>query len=117
MAAHAPISCIMPAASLVDPMSEPNRPAVSLCIPTFRRPDGLRKLLTHVARLDYQGQFRVIVVDNDGDRREGEAVVRATSPGFPFPLTCVVEPRRGQTYAYNSGFTAACQASGTDYVA
>jgi succinoglycan biosynthesis protein ExoM len=107
----------MPAASLVGPMSQPDRPEVSLCIPTFRRPDGLRKLLTHVARLGYRGLFRIIVVDNDGARREGEAVVRAMSAEFPFPLTCVVEPRRGQTYAYNTGFAAACRAPGTDYVA
>jgi glycosyltransferase involved in cell wall biosynthesis len=97
-------------------MNQPIRPAVSLCIPTFRRPDGLRKLLTHVAELDYQGRLSVIVVDNDADRPVGEAVVRAIS-GFPFPLTCIVEPRRGQTYAYNTGFAAASRVPGTDYVA
>jgi hypothetical protein len=41
-------------ASRIRPMSQPIRPAVSLCVPTFRRPDGLRKLLSHVARLDCQ---------------------------------------------------------------
>jgi glycosyltransferase involved in cell wall biosynthesis len=97
-------------------MSQPIRPAVSLCVPTFRRPDGLRKLLSHVAGLDYQGPLSVIVVDNDADRRAGEAVARAMAPGFPFPLTCVVEPRRGQTYASNTGFAAACRAPATHYV-
>jgi hypothetical protein len=104
-------------ASRVRPMSQPIRPAVSLCVPTFRRPDGLRNLLSHVARLDYQGPLSVIVVDNDADQLAGEAVVRAMAPGFPFPLTCVVEPRRGQTYACNTAFAAACRAPATDYVA
>lgn len=59
----------------------------------------------------------MIVVDNDADQRAGEAVVRAMSPQFPFPLTCIVEPRRGQTYAYNTAFAAACRMTGTDYIA
>ena len=37
---------------LVDaPMTSPPWPNVTLCIPTFRRPQGLGKLLTHVAQL------------------------------------------------------------------
>jgi succinoglycan biosynthesis protein ExoM len=94
-----------------------NWPAVSLCIPTFRRPDGLAKLLAHVAGLDYRGPLAVVVVDNDGEQRAGNAVVRAAAPKFPFPLTGMVEPRRGQTYAYNAAFGAACRMSGTEYVA
>ncbi|ABD86243.1 glycosyltransferase family 2 protein [Rhodopseudomonas palustris] len=98
-------------------MTPPVRPAVSLCIPTFRRPDGLRKLLSHLAALDYQGPLSITVVDNDGERRAGEAVVHEIAPGFPFPIACLVEPRRGHTYAYNTGFAAACRTPGTDYVA
>jgi glycosyltransferase involved in cell wall biosynthesis len=99
------------------PMSLPMRPGVCLCIPTFRRPDGLRKLLSHVAALDYQGRLAVAVVDNDGEGLAGEALVRAMAPDFPFPLTCVVESRRGQTYAYNTAFAAASRVPMTDYVA
>jgi glycosyltransferase involved in cell wall biosynthesis len=97
-------------------MSQLIRPAVSLCIPTFRRPAGLRKLLAHVAALSYQGSLRVVVVDNDAELA-GEAVVRALAAESPFPLSCIAEPRRGQTYAYNTGFAAACRTPGTDYVA
>jgi len=95
-------------------MSQPIRPAVSLCIPSCR-PDGLRKLLEHIANLDYQGPLSVIVVDNDADR-PGEPIMRAMSK-FPFPLSSVAEPRRGRTYAYNAGFAAASRVPGTDYVA
>jgi glycosyltransferase involved in cell wall biosynthesis len=97
-------------------MSDPIRPAVSLCIPTFRRPEGLRKLLSHVAGLTYPGSLDVIVVDNDAELA-GEAVVRAMAAGFPFLLSSIAEPRRGQTYAYNTAFAAACRTPGTDYVA
>jgi succinoglycan biosynthesis protein ExoM len=96
-------------------MSQPIRPAVSLCILSCR-PDGLRKLLKHIADLDYQGQLSVIVVDNGADRLAGEAIVRAMSK-FPFPLSTIAAPRRGRTYARNAGFAAASRVPGTDYVA
>ena len=52
----------------------PDRPAadaalatgsVVLCIPTFRRPHGLARLLDHVARFNCPGPLSVLVVDND----------------------------------------------------
>jgi glycosyltransferase involved in cell wall biosynthesis len=108
---------LTPTASSSHPISDTSWPAVSLCIPTFRRPDGLRKLLSHVAALTYRGPLSVVVVDNDGEQREGDAVVREMRPGFPFPLLGVVEARPGQTYAYNTGFATAARQPGTDYVA
>jgi succinoglycan biosynthesis protein ExoM len=99
-------------------MSECSTPHVRLCVPTCRRPDGLRKLLTHVERLTYAGRLEVIVVDNDGELRAGATIVETISPAFRFPLTCIVEPRRGHTYAYNRAFVTACRASpAPDYVA
>jgi succinoglycan biosynthesis protein ExoM len=92
--------------------------AVVLCIPTFRRPEGLRTLLTHIGRLQYQGPLSVIVVDNDGEYRAGAAIVNEMSRTFRFPLSCIVEPRRGQTYAYNRAFVSACRSlPAADYVA
>jgi glycosyltransferase involved in cell wall biosynthesis len=93
-------------------------PAVVLCIPTFRRPEGLKKLLSHVAKLAYAGPLSVVVVENDAELRAGAAVATEMSQVFPFPLAIIVEPRRGQTYAYNRGFASACRASSPpDYVA
>jgi glycosyltransferase involved in cell wall biosynthesis len=93
-------------------------PSVVLCIPTFRRPEGLHKLLTHVGALIYQGRLSVIVVENDAELRAGAAVVAGMAQSFRFPLTCVVEPRRGQTYAYNRGFVTAARAlPRADYIA
>jgi succinoglycan biosynthesis protein ExoM len=91
-------------------MIERSAPHVCLCIPTFRRPEGLRQLLAHVGRLTYSGTINVVVVENDAEGRAGVETVRAVAPTFPFPLTCIVEPRRGQTYAYNCAFANACHA-------
>jgi glycosyltransferase involved in cell wall biosynthesis len=99
-------------------MSERNWPSVALCIPTFRRPQGLRKLLTHVGQLAYGGRLLVIVVDNDAGEEAGAHVAERMSQDYPFPLAVVVEPRRGQSYAYNRGFRCACRAMpAPDYVA
>jgi glycosyltransferase involved in cell wall biosynthesis len=93
-------------------------PHVCLCIPTFRRPDGLRKLLSHVAELNFAGKLDVIVVDNDAEMRDGVVIVEQFATRFPFPLTCIIEPNRGQTYAYNRAFSEACRATPSpDYVA
>ena len=99
-------------------MSEQNWPSVALCIPTFRRPQGLRKLLTHVGELTYSGQLSVIVADNDAGEEAGARVVEQMSSDYPLPLAAVVEPRRGQTYAYNRAFRVACRSTPLpDYVA
>jgi glycosyltransferase involved in cell wall biosynthesis len=45
-------------------------------------------------------------------------VVADVGRTFRFPLTCIVEPRRGHTYAYNRAFVAACHATPSpDYIA
>src|SRR5262245_50794482 len=94
------------------------RPGVILCVPTYRRPQGLATLLQHVARINYAGRLSVVVVDNDDTRRDGVAVVQAMSAGFPFLLHCEVESTRGQTYAYNRCFALACGApERPDYIA
>jgi glycosyltransferase involved in cell wall biosynthesis len=99
-------------------MTGNSAPHVCLCVPTFRRPEGLRNLLAHIARLTCPGRLEVVVVENDAEVRAGAEIVAAAAPGFPLPLTCVVEPRRGQTYAYNRAFAIACHAAPRpDYVA
>jgi glycosyltransferase involved in cell wall biosynthesis len=50
-------------------MTERSAPSVIICVPTFRRPAGLRKLLTHIERLNYPGKVSIVVVDNDSEAR------------------------------------------------
>jgi succinoglycan biosynthesis protein ExoM len=98
--------------------TEHSLPAVYLCVPTFRRPAGLRKLLSHIAQLTYAGPVNVIVVDNDAEGGEGAEVVAELSASFRFPLTCELESNRGHTYAYNRAFASACRATpAPDYIA
>jgi glycosyltransferase involved in cell wall biosynthesis len=92
-------------------MTESSAPSVIICVPTFRRPAGLRKLLTHIARLNYPGKVSIVVVDNDDEARAGAAIVEQMAPNFRFPLRSCVEPRRGHTYAYNSAFALACRST------
>lgn len=93
-------------------------PSVCLCVPTFRRPAGLHKLLTHVEQLDYAGKISVIVVDNDAEARAGAAIAERMSRQFRFPLINRVEPQRGHTYAYDHAFVAACRMTAApDFIA
>lgn len=83
-------------------MPDAKKIRVAICICTFRRQDLLRKLLLGIARLRFRKvqapQIHIVVVDNDQSRSAEEAC-KATS--VPWPLTYVVEPRRGITYARN----------------
>lgn len=76
------------------------RPSVSICICTFRRPQGLARLLRSLAGLDpATPSHEILVVDND-EGRTGEAVVgqsRAEGLGVEY----LVEPRRGLARARN----------------
>jgi len=49
-------------------------PKVSICIPAFEQPEGLRRLLTSVSEQSFR-DFEVVVTDDSGDSRV-EAVVR-----------------------------------------
>ena len=90
-------------------MSERDWPSVALCIPTFRRPQGLRKLLAHVDELTYGGRLSVIVVDNDAGEEAGAHVVWSKiSQDYPFPLTVGWSPVAA-SHAYNRAFRVACQ--------
>jgi len=99
-------------------MTERSAPSVCLCVPTFRRPAGLRKLLSHIEKLNYSGELSIIVVDNDAEARGGAAIVEEVAPTFRFPLRAYIETRRGHTYAYNRAFVNACHSvPAPDYVA
>lgn len=72
-------------------------PHVLVGIPTFRRPEGLGKLLDSLredfasSKIAQAGRVRVLIVDNDCDPRT-EEVVRAHDPGVPCTVEPVTEP-------------------------
>jgi glycosyltransferase involved in cell wall biosynthesis len=82
-------------------------PEAVVCIPTFRRPAGLRKTLQSLAAQTGTGRFAVIVVENDAQRLEGKRVAEAifasgALSGFP-----VIEPTQGNCSAINTAFRTA----------
>jgi len=74
---------------------------IIIAIPTFRRPEGLRKLLESIRQLQAPPGTQVLVCDNDSEQAAGAAVVRGLASGFPFPLEVVIEPGRGISEARN----------------
>ena len=77
-----------------------------VCIPSFRRPEGLREILGSLARQDAVTRFAVVVVDNDAERREALPVAEAF---FTSELTglAVVEAQQGNVHAINTAFATA----------
>src|SRR3546814_5573113 len=86
---------------------------VALCAATYRRPEGLGRLLDALAALELPGidlQPLVVIVDNSATA-DARAQVAAAAPSFPWPLPYLSEPRRGITFARNA---ATEQAPATD---
>ena len=83
---------------------------VSVCISTFRRPEGLRRLLEGLGQLRFDRseapEVEVIVVDNEAQGRAA-AVCREVTPRNPWPVEALEESRRGITYARNRALAAA----------
>lgn len=88
-------------------MTEPLR--VAVCVITYKRPVGLRRLLAGLNALTFRGPtpaIRCIVVDND-PQGSAQAVVEAVRAGFRWELEFVEEPRRGIPFARNAALRAA----------
>ena len=81
-------------------------PVVALCICTFRRPEGLRHLLGHVEKLDFDGQLHICVADNDAGA-EGIAVVEALADDYRWPVEAHPVTDRGISYSRNTAAAAA----------
>lgn len=87
---------------------------VALCVCTYRRPAGLRRLLDAIARLrtDRVGALEVVVIDNDPDG-SARAVVDSLD-GTPFVVRYAHERRRGISHARNR---AVAEAADADWIA
>jgi succinoglycan biosynthesis protein ExoM len=79
---------------------------ISICVCTFRRPDGLFRLLRSLGHLDPETPaYEVIVVDNDAAMSAEPVVHRARAEGLS--ARYVVEPVRGIARARNRSLEAA----------
>jgi len=83
---------------------------VAVCVITYQRPEGLRRLLEGLAGLTFHKtgspDLRIAVVDNDA-AGSARALCGKFAWGFPWPLTYRVEPRRGIPFARNASVAAA----------
>jgi succinoglycan biosynthesis protein ExoM len=85
---------------------------VSLCVCTYRRPLGLRRLLDAVSRIrtERSERLEIVIVDNDPDA-SARATVDAID-GMPFAMRVVHEPRRGISFARNRAVAEAAPDAG-----
>ncbi|MBV9551022.1 MAG: glycosyltransferase family 2 protein [Alphaproteobacteria bacterium] len=82
---------------------------VVICIPTYKRPQSLKRLLTAIAALKTAANVTVLVADNDADGHAGFDLANATAPAFRFPLRAVIAPQRGIAQVRNALIAEALQ--------
>ena len=72
------------------------QPLISVCVCTFRRPEGLLRLLSHLRGIDVPAgcALELLVVDND-PAGSGRDAFEAGSRDWPWPARYVVEPQPG----------------------
>lgn len=74
---------------------------IVLCICTYRRPDGLKKLLNALPALHGEYELEVVVADNDA-QAEGLTVCEQLPADYPFTVTTVLETTPGISSARNA---------------
>jgi succinoglycan biosynthesis protein ExoM len=76
---------------------------VVIAIPTFRRPQSLRRLLAAIGQLETRAAVIVVVADNDVEEHEGFDVCEAVrAQGYRWPLDAFVAPERGIAQVRNA---------------
>jgi succinoglycan biosynthesis protein ExoM len=74
---------------------------VIVCIPTYKRPKSLQRLLTAIAALDTDADIRVLVADNDAEAHAGFDLCNSIAH-YRWPLTAVIAHNRGIAQVRNT---------------
>ena len=77
------------------------RDKVVLCVPTYKRPVMLRRLLDAVAQVKTDADLRVLVADNDAEGHAGFDLCNAMAD-YRWPLTAVIAHKRGIAQVRNT---------------
>lgn len=80
-----------------------------VCIPTFRRPNELKRTLQSLVSQQTNFDFAIVVVDNDGVDPTGSKAAQEYLAEVNLPHTVVVEHRQGNCFAINTAFDAALE--------
>ncbi len=78
-----------------------------ICIPTFRRPEGVARTLQSLLAQKGDVRFAVVVVENDAENQVGAASALKLLDGSGIPSLVVIETRQGNCHAINRAFTEA----------
>lgn len=78
-----------------------------ICIPTFRRPDGVARTLQSLLAQQGDVRFAIMVVENDAENPVGAVSARETLDGSDVPSAVVIEASQGNCHAINRAFTEA----------
>jgi GT2 family glycosyltransferase len=85
-------------------MSERNSVEAVICIPSHRRPAGLRRTLQSLAEQRTDLNFAVVVIDNDAAGREALAIAEDFFATSGIEGTVAVEAQQGNCHAINAAF-------------
>src|SRR5690349_2349322 len=77
----------------------------SVIIATYNRADELVKTLESLSKLQSNGPWEVIIVDNNSSDNTREVVLGAVA-SFPVPLHYIMEKEQGRSAALNAGIRA-----------
>ncbi|WP_439498299.1 glycosyltransferase family 2 protein [Bosea sp. (in: a-proteobacteria)] len=80
-----------------------------ICIPTFRRPEWLRRTLHSVTGQHSDFGFAIVVVDNDAQNPIGAALANEILSATTLPHSVVVEHSQGNCHAINRAFEVALE--------
>jgi GT2 family glycosyltransferase len=80
---------------------------IVVCIPSFRRPQHLRRTLQSLAEQQTRRRFAVVVVENDAAKCEAVPVAAEFLHSGRLQGLCVIEPRQGNCQAINAAFEIA----------
>jgi glycosyltransferase involved in cell wall biosynthesis len=89
---------------------------VTICIITYQRPTGLKRLMNGLNQLKFsrieRPQLQVVIVDNDASGTACQLAEQMSD--FQWPLVTEIEPRRGISYARNRA--VACAHPDSDFI-
>jgi GT2 family glycosyltransferase len=93
-------------------------PSILIGIPSFRRPQGLRRLLASLASQENADQFdiAIFVAESDSEKQQALAVCTDGIPDLRWPLSCRVVAQAGVSAARNEILDEA-RIRGAGYVA